>query len=122
MRLKDLLVENKWDDFGRTEFPDEYFTDGVDLNHPWLNNDYTRFKAGQNTLSFLEVGAQTRSPFDFMNDLYEYSADHLITALKMHGITPAPGLSKLELIKLVVRNQQKIADGAKAVSNQTRPS
>ncbi len=126
MRIKDLLGENKWDDFGRTEFPDEYFTDGIDLNHEWLKSGYTRFKPKDNVIGYLETGAMTRSPYDFMHDLYSYSSEQLNNLLLLHGIPSgiditAPG-SKLELIKLVVRNQEKIAAGAKAVSNQTRPS
>ena len=113
MKITDLF-ENKWDDFGRTEFPDEYFSD-IDQGHAWMANDYTTYPSTERALSAFETASFSRSPYDFTNDLFSFSADQLSTILQVHGITPGPGMSKFELIKLAVRNQARIAAEATAI-------
>ncbi len=113
MKIADLL-ENKWDDFGRTEFPDEYFDD-IDQSHAWMANSFTRYPSTERALSAFETASFSRSPYDFTNDLFGFSADQLATILQVHGVMPGPGMSKFELIKLAVRNQSKIAAEATAI-------
>lgn len=121
MKIADLF-ENKWDDFGRTEFPDEYFAD-IDQSHAWMDNAYTRYPSTERALSAFETGAFSRSPHDFTNDLFSFSAEQLSTILQVHGVPTAPGLSKFELIKLAVRNQARIGQAVTAaLRKQTRPT
>lgn len=124
MKISDLL-ENAWDDFGRTEFPDEYFSD-IDLNHPWMKNDFTRYGPDR-FLSAFETAAFSRSPYDFSNDLFSFSAAQINSALQVHGINPGIDLNqttaKFELIKLATRNQARIGKAASdALRKNVRPS
>lgn len=105
MKITDLY-ENKWDDFGREDFPDEYFAD-IDQNHPWMANDYSN-RNGNFLMSF-ETASHSRSPYDFTSDLFSFSVEQLRQCLQVHGVDPGDIFSKFELIKLAVRNQKKIA-------------
>lgn len=126
MRIRELLHENAWDDFGRSEFPEDYFQ-FLDKSQDWLKNDFVygpyRSRDLASIMSSIEVGSFSRSPYDWAHDLLCFSAEQLNTFAQMYGLMPHIDLkdpkAKRKLIEFLVTRQQQIE--AMRQQNQNRP-